>query len=186
VITEANKVGPANAQILTGYPIPQSEGCQSPGVGHQPAGGGDRPYATTVCVARLPASRECCEGRNPGQAAPSLLDEFAEPEALRCARQPQSGCWSSRHFDVQLTAAGAARRPIAEMKTGEAQTPGPTLPPRQRLTAPGSRVTVNDYLARANASGLASCIAPWLLAWGRSNRTVPARATAQLYGCEHP
>jgi preprotein translocase subunit SecA len=82
------------------------------------------------------------------------LDDLL-PEAFACVREAARRSLGMRHFDVQLMGGMVLHEGrIAEMKTGEGKTLVATLP--LYLNALGGRgahlVTVNDYLARRDAS----------------------------------
>src|SRR3954447_20312902 len=92
-------------------------------------------------------------------AAGRTLDDILVP-AFATVREAAKRTLGQRHFDVQLIGGMVLHEGgIAEMKTGEGKTLVATLPVYlNALAGKGVHVvTVNDYLARRDASG-----------WGRS------------------
>lgn len=82
------------------------------------------------------------------------LDDLL-PEAFAAVREASSRVLGMRHFDVQLIGGMALHQgKIAEMRTGEGKTLVATLPAYlNALTGGGVHVvTVNDYLAKRDAS----------------------------------
>ncbi|MEK9174962.1 MAG: preprotein translocase subunit SecA [Patescibacteria group bacterium] len=80
------------------------------------------------------------------------------PEAFALVREASKRTLNQRHFDVQLIGGIVLHRgQISEMKTGEGKTLVATLPAYlNALTGKGVHlVTVNDYLARRDASWMA-------------------------------
>lgn len=87
-------------------------------------------------------------------AAGETLDDLL-PEAFAAVREAGARVLGQRHFDVQLMGGLALHEGnIAEMKTGEGKTLAATLPVYlNALTGHGVHVvTVNDYLARRDAT----------------------------------
>jgi preprotein translocase subunit SecA len=85
------------------------------------------------------------------------LDDLL-PEAFACVREAAKRKLGQRHFDVQLIGGVVLHQgKIAEMKTGEGKTLVATLPTYlNALTGEGVHVvTVNDYLARRDATWMA-------------------------------
>src|SRR5689334_20565513 len=82
------------------------------------------------------------------------LDDFL-PEAFACVREAGKRTLGMRHFDVQVMGATVLHEGnIAEMKTGEGKTLVATMPLYLNAIAGlgAHLVTVNDYLARCDAS----------------------------------
>lgn len=85
------------------------------------------------------------------------LDDLA-PEAFAVVREASRRTLNQRHFDVQLIGGMILNKGrIAEMKTGEGKTLVATLPLYlNALEGKGAHlVTVNDYLAKRDASWMA-------------------------------
>ena len=82
------------------------------------------------------------------------------PEAFAVCREASKRVLGMRHYDVQLIGGMVLHLgKIAEMRTGEGKTLVATLPVYlNALEGKGVHVvTVNDYLARRDAAGWASC-----------------------------
>ena len=96
-----------------------------------------------------------------------ILDDIL-PEAFAVVREAGKRVLGMRHFDVQLIGGMVLHEgQIAEMKTGEGKTLVATLPSYlNALTGRGVHVvTVNDYLARRDASGWVKSIAFLVCLW---------------------
>jgi len=94
------------------------------------------------------------EGREGSTVVKKRLEEIL-PETFAAVREASKRTLGQRHFDVQLIGGMTLHKArIAEMKTGEGKTLAATLP--IYLNALAGRgvhlVTVNDYLARRDAS----------------------------------
>jgi len=100
----------------------------------------DQLRAKTATSRQMPGRR-----RIPARQAPALMN--CSPRAFAVVpRSRQAGAHAP--LSTQLIAAGAARRPIADMKPAKAK-PWATLPPTSTpLTAPGARGDRKRHLAR--------------------------------------
>src|SRR3954447_2127423 len=109
------------------------------------------------------------------------------PEAFACVREAAKRSLGMRHFDVQVMGATVLHEGnIAEMKTGEGKTLVATMPLYLNAIAGlGTHlVTVNDYLARRDAS----CMGPVFEALGVTVGVIQAdmdpESRRQKYQCD--
>lgn len=109
------------------------------------------------------------------------------PEAFALVREASKRTFGMRHFDVQLIGGMVLHEgKIAEMRTGEGKTLMATLPAfLNALTGQGVHViTVNDYLAKRDASQMGKVFAALGLTTGVILSNLPPQERRAAYQCD--
>jgi preprotein translocase subunit SecA len=119
-------------------------------------------------------------------AADASLDDLL-PEAFAVVREASVRVTGMRHFDVQLMGGIVLYQgKIAEMKTGEGKTLAATLPVYlNALAGKGAHVvTVNDYLAKRDATEMGEIYKFLGLTTGCILHGLDDRERQEAYGCD--
>jgi preprotein translocase subunit SecA len=129
---------------------------------------------------------EVAERLADGDDVKTTLDDV-QPEAFALTREAARRSLGMRHFDVQLMGGGALHNGwIAEMRTGEGKTLVATL--AVALNALAGRgvhlVTVNDYLARRDASWMSPVYEMLGVSVGVIQANMPQDERRRAYACD--
>lgn len=119
-------------------------------------------------------------------AAGESLDDLL-PEAFAVVREASVRVTGMRHFDVQLMGGIVLHQgKIAEMKTGEGKTLAATMPVYlNALAGKGVHVvTVNDYLAKRDATEMGEIYSFLGLTTGRILHDLDDQERKAAYGCD--